>query len=136
VDPSVIQARVSGGCSVGSAIGAIAADGTVTCRPTGTQVTAFVHAATPATIPEVEPAVTLLDYPLLNGDPDAIVIVTPRVVEPGGSNLVDPHPVAVSYTTVASCPNCDAILLDKWAILNADSTVMTPGAEFNVMVVK
>jgi hypothetical protein len=136
VDPAVIQTRVNGACGAGSAIAAIAANGTVTCRPTGTLVTAFVHRASSATIPEVEPWMTLLDYPLLNGDADAIVTVTSRVVEPGGANLVDPHPIAVAYTTTDTCPGCAAELLDKWAIVNADSTVMTVDAAFNVLVVK
>jgi len=39
VNTTVIQARVTGSCAVGSAIRAIAADGTVTCQPDGNGIT-------------------------------------------------------------------------------------------------
>jgi hypothetical protein len=136
VDTAVIQRRLSGACSAGAAISAVAADGGVTCTPTGTMVAAFVHHATAASIPEAEPGVSIIDNPLTNGDPSAILTVTPRLTDPGNTNLVDQHPVAVTYITTATCPGCDPVFLNKWLITHADSTVITPGVEFNVMVVK
>jgi hypothetical protein len=136
VDTAAIQRRVSDVCGAGEAIQAIATSGAVTCAPTGPPLTAFVHRATAATIPEVEPGVSIIDNPLTNGDPDAILLVTPRVSDPGGTNVVDPHPIAVTYITTATCPGCDPVLLNKWLITHADSTVITPGAEYNVVVVK
>jgi len=136
VDPTVIQQRVSGSCNAGAAIRAVAQNGSVTCQVAGTTVTAFVHHATADTIPEVEPGVTIIDNPLTNGDPAAVLVITARVRDPGGSNLVDSHPLAVQYVTTETCPFCDPVLLDKWQIRNADSSVMTVGADFNVLVVK
>jgi hypothetical protein len=136
VDASVIQSRVSGACAAGQAISAVLANGGVTCTPVGTRITAFVHRAAPETIPEVEPGVTIIDNALTNGDPAAILVVTPRVSDPGGTNLVDGHPIAVTYITPATCPSCNAVLLDKWLITHGDGTVIPPGVEFNVLVVK
>jgi hypothetical protein len=135
VDPSVIQQRVTGSCGAGAAIGAITQNGGVTCQAAGPIVTAFVHHATADTIPEVEPGVTIIDNPLTNGDPNAVLVVTARVRDPGGSNLVDSHPLAVQYVTSATCPSCSPVLLERWQIRNADSSVMTVGADFNVLVV-
>jgi len=136
VNTAVVQQRVSGACAAGQAIAAVLSDGSVTCRPVGTPITAFVHTATADTIPEVEPGVTIIDHPLTNGDPAAILTVTRRVSDPGGANLVDPHPIAVMYVTTATCPSCNPVFLEKWLITHADSTVIPVGVAFNVLVAK
>lgn len=136
VDGDAVQRRVSGACGAGQAIAAVASNGSVTCQPAGTPVVAFIHQATAATIPESDPGITVIDNPVTNGDPAAILIVTARVSDPGGSNVVDAHPIAVTYTTIATCPFCNPAVLDKWSITNADATLMMPGAQFNVLVVK
>lgn len=138
VDPAVIQQRVTGSCAAGAAIRTIAQDGSVACQgvgPVGPVVTAFVHHATTETIPEIEPGVSIIDHPLTNGNPNAVLVVNARVRDPGGANIVDPHPLAVVYITAATCPSCSPILLNRWHISHADSTVMIPGTDFHVVVV-
>jgi len=136
VDTAAIQRRVTGACGAGEAISAVSSTGAVSCTPAGTPLLAFVHDVTAETIPEVEPEVSIIDKPATNGDPDAVLVVTPRVNDPGGANVVDPHPIAVSYVTTATCPNCDPVLLNRWMLSHADSAVMTAGVSFNVLVVK
>ena len=136
VDPAVVQQRVSGSCVSGQAIRAIGDAGQVSCENVGSRVAGFVHRADAGTIPESDPGSTVIDNPLTNGDPTAIIVVTARLRGPGSSNIVDSHPLAVIYPTAATCPSCNPAVLDKWAIMNADSTVMTVGADFDVLVVK
>ena len=136
VDPAIVQQRVSGSCTPGQAIRAIGDAGQVSCENVGSTVAAFVHRADVSTIPESDPGLTVIDNPLTNGDPNAVLVVTARLRDPGSSNIVDSHPLAVIYPTTATCPYCNAAVLDKWAIMNADSTVMTVGADFDVLVVK
>jgi len=136
VDTALIQRRVGGVCGVGQAISAIQSNGSVTCRPVGTPVTAFVHKATTETIPEAEPGVSIIDNELINGDPSAIVLVTARLTDPGATNFVDSHPIAVTYITTATCPGCDPVFLEKWLIIHGDNTVIPVGAEYNVLIVK
>ena len=60
---------------------------------------------------------TLLDNPDLNGNPTAIVFITP--VEVNGINL-NPHPICAYYNS------------KQWTVFNTDNTTMVPGAQFNV----
>ena len=65
---------------------------------------------------------TVIDNPELNGNPDAIIIVTPILVSgihgtPKGGY---PHPIAVYYIN------------QKWSILHLDNTPIQPGTQFNV----
>jgi hypothetical protein len=68
---------------------------------------------------------TLINSPLTNGKPRAVIEVTP-VVNPGGKSSVvfDRHPIGVRYYTTQH----------KWAVFNEDSAKMPAGASFNVLI--
>jgi hypothetical protein len=79
----------------------------------------FVHKATAANSPG---DYTIIDHPLTNGHPGAIIFVTPNW-NPGGVGVTyNPHPIGVGY------------LSGKWFILNEDLADMPVGAAFNVFV--
>jgi len=79
----------------------------------------FVHQATPNTIRR---NYTLIDHPLANGNPNAIVMVTQNWNPGGGNGTYNNHPVGVGYDG------------ERWAIFNEDLAPMTPQAFFNVIV--
>ena len=60
---------------------------------------------------------TILDNPDLNGNPTAIIFVTP--IEINGINL-NPHPICAYYIS------------NKWSVKNIDDAAIQPGAQFNV----
>jgi Short C-terminal domain len=84
---------------------------------------AFVHSATAENITANS---TYLDNPLINGDPDAIVYVTPNWNPEGSAGKYDNHPIGVWYDTRRK----------KWAIFNQDRAAMPKGADFNVGIIK
>ena len=65
---------------------------------------------------------TIIDHPLTNGNPNAIIIVTPNDNPGNTSGVNDPHPIGVMYSS------------GKWAIFNQDSAAMPVGASFNVII--
>jgi hypothetical protein len=80
----------------------------------------FVHTATAANILSHS---TILDYPLTNGSPNAIIIVTLNWKAGGVCGCVyDDHPIGVFYDG------------SKWRIYNEDGAAMPVGAAFNVFV--
>jgi hypothetical protein len=81
----------------------------------------FVHVATAANI---SGAATSIDHPLLNNDPNAVIIATPNWNPGGGSGVYNDHPIAVGY------------LSPKWLIVNQDIASMPAYAAFNVLVPK
>lgn len=92
----------------------------------GTSTPVFIHQATAGNITCGFSQCTLIDHPLTNGDPNAILIVTQNFsssVIAGATN--NPHPVGVQYLSASS----------KWVIYNVDLAAM-PKAAFNVLVVK
>lgn len=115
---------VEGRAIGGIAISAVAPLGTALqvngpIRVTGNKP-AFVHSATADNINGPR---TTLDNPMINGDPNAILTVTPV------SNDGDPIiavPIGVSYDGVAG----------RWRIFRADGNNMPDGAKFNVLVIK
>jgi hypothetical protein len=80
----------------------------------------FVHVVTAANILGSE---TIIDHPLTNGNPNAIILVTPNY-SPGGSCgcVFDDHPIGVKYDG------------SKWRIFNQDGWNMPVGAAFNVII--
>jgi hypothetical protein len=85
----------------------------------------FVHVASVGNI--VSTNQTIITHPLTDGDPDAILIITPanNYALAGGVN--NPHPVGVYYANASPF---------KWVIYNTDGSAMPVGAQFNVLVVK
>lgn len=65
---------------------------------------------------------TTIEHPLLSGNPNAIVIVTPNWNPVGSSGVYNNHPIGVQY----SSPN--------WTIYNQDLAAMPLGASFNVTI--
>ena len=79
----------------------------------------FVHVATAANILS---DATVIDYPLTNGNQDAIILVTPNYTPGGVSAQYNNHPIGVEYDG------------SKWWIFNQDGAAMPVGAAFNVIV--
>lgn len=67
-------------------------------------------------------ASTLLDNPVTNGNPNALVFVTARWNF--GGSVLDNHPLGVWYDTYEA----------KWAIFNEDQVPMPVGSTFNVYI--
>lgn len=82
----------------------------------------FLHKATLA---NVTGNTTLMNNPLINGNPNAVLIVT-QSWNPGGasSGVYNPTDVGVLYDAARG----------RWRIFNEDSTAMPLGAAFNVFV--
>jgi hypothetical protein len=84
---------------------------------------AFVHTATAENILY---NFTLIDHPLSNSNPNAMVLVTQNYNPGGGSGTPNDHEIGVYYRAQAK----------KWAVFNQDqATTMTEGAAFNVLVI-
>ena len=84
---------------------------------------AFVHRATFGTVVDNS---TYLDYPPINGNPDAVLLVT-WIQGSGGDAADDAHPVGVWY---------DANRGGSWAIFNQDLAPMSVGATFGVVALE
>lgn len=80
---------------------------------------AFVHRATPANTADNR---TYVDHPSTNGNPDAVLSVTPNWNPGGDAGLYVDHPARVRYDAEE----------ERWAILNRDRAPMPEGAAFNV----
>ncbi|BCX05518.1 MAG: hypothetical protein KatS3mg053_3456 [Candidatus Roseilinea sp.] len=81
----------------------------------------FVHVATSANIAGQS---THIDHPLLNGNPNAIFLVTQNWNPGGVGGTYNNNPIGVWYD----------ILQSKWAIFNQSLTNMPSGAAFSVFV--
>ncbi len=86
-----------------------------------TDSAAFVHVARPANTFGYR---TWLDHPLLNGNPDAILLATQNWNPMGLPGTYNNHPIGVRYD--------DSV--HKWALINQDQTDMPEGAAFNIYV--
>lgn len=74
----------------------------------------FIHTAAADTI---SGNYTEINHPLLNGNPDARLLVTPN-----WAGTYNPHTIGVFYTGA------------RWAIFNQDLAAMPAGATFNVLI--
>jgi len=99
----------------------------------GTKTAVFIHVVTDDPTcknNQGDQTCSIIDHPLTNNDPNAILIVTPHAIPPGGvggcCGIRFPHPVAVEYSTVSN----------KWSISSEDDSNMPRWYEFNVLVVK
>jgi hypothetical protein len=75
---------------------------------------------------------TVIDHPLLNGNPDAILFVTPNYGL-ASSGHIGPasDPYAVYYDDIDQC----GFGVGKWVVYNWAGTTLNDGQLFNVMVV-
>lgn len=81
----------------------------------------FVHRAGSGNVVDNS---TYIDAPLINGDPDAVLSVTPNWNPGGEGGTYNDHPVGVWYDANR----------EKWAIFNQDRVSMPEGAAFNVAI--
>jgi hypothetical protein len=87
-----------------------------------TDTAAFVHTATAANIFF---NYTLIDHPLTNNNPNAILLVTQNWNPGGGDGIYNDHPIGVWYSDSAK----------KWSIFIQDNLSAMPiGAAFNVLI--
>ena len=77
----------------------------LTIPPASSLGVQFVHVATAANI---DSNWTTIDHPLTNGNPNAIILVTPNWNPGGVGGTYDNHPIGVFYTA------------GKWTIFNQD----------------
>jgi hypothetical protein len=91
----------------------------------GTNKAVFIHRATAANSVS---DYTIITHPMSDGDPNAILLVTPNW-NPGGTppDVYNNHPIGVFYFGGAA---------GHWAIFNQDLTAIPLNAAFNVMIVK
>jgi hypothetical protein len=78
----------------------------------------FIHTAKAGNITSYS-HVTTINHPLLNGNPDAIISVTPRF-----KGIANNHYIGVWYEPTSA----------RWTIFNQDLAAMPVGAKFNVQV--
>jgi hypothetical protein len=125
--PNQFSIRANGGVALQSSATALEVRSgslKVTGAGIGTATPVFIHRATPATITL---HVTKIEHPLCNGDPNAILIVTPNWNPGGGAGVYDNHPIGVYYEDPPTA---------RWHIFNQDGAAMPVGAAFNILVVK
>jgi hypothetical protein len=79
----------------------------------------FVHTATAGNSTD---DYTVIDNPLTNGHPKAMVLVTSNANPGGGLGTFDSHPIGVYYTA------------GQWTILSQDHAAIPVNAAFNVLV--
>jgi hypothetical protein len=79
----------------------------------------FVHRATEENVSQNS---TYIDHPISNGNPDAILVVTPNWNPEGSPGIYNAHPIGVWYDSEAQ----------RWAVFNQDLADMPVEAAFNV----
>ena len=97
----------------------------LTIPPASSLGVQFVHVATAANIAASGVAhATVIDHPLTNGNPSAILIVTPNYNPDNVGGTYDNHPIGVWYNAGTG----------TWRIFNQDLAAMPVGAAFNVII--
>ena len=89
----------------------------------GTSTPVFIHRATPGNI---NSNYTVIDHPMTNGDPNAILIITPNWNPGGVGGTYNANPFGVYYNNASQ----------RWAIFNQNLATMIIDQAFNVLVVK
>jgi len=100
----------------------------------GTSTTVFVHQAQTGAGGNMCPALantTVINHPLTNGDPNAILIITINGGTMGSVVAPNSPEMAVSYDTNNMCG-----FGQRWLIANLSYSAIPNGTKFNVMVVK
>jgi len=125
------------GAGVGSAALAMT-NGAIRYQGAGksTATPIFIHEVTKASLCVFG---TVLDNPYINGDPNAILLVTPQSrLDPVGEFVLESLPVSVLYTGPADFYNCPA---NRWMLLkenpnNSAPPTIAEGMLYNIMAVK
>jgi spore germination protein GerM len=86
------------------------------------QVSTFIHVASAQNINVNS---TYLDIPSINGNPNAIILVTANWNPKGSRGVYNNHPIGVWYNTKK----------ERWAIFNQDRAKIPVNAAFNVCVI-
>ena len=79
-----------------------------------------------------QPSLAVIDHPLLNGDPNAIVLVTPRestTTPPSGSA----GPVSAFYLSAGGCTPAAG---NRWTLRDKSGAALINGAQYNVFIIK
>jgi hypothetical protein len=97
-----------------------------------TSTFAFIHHVTASTICGGFPSYSAINHPMLNGDPNAIMLVTPRYNAGTGSEPAASVAIAV-YQATNSCSN--GIPGNRWFI-RTPSQNLVGDSYYNVMVIK
>ncbi len=107
--------------SSSTSIPAISIDGSV--RAAGTNKFAFIHTKTSTNAYGSNG--TTIDNPLINNDPNVIIVVTHNLSATSGSTYLN-TPVGVYYDGAAG----------RWIIFTENTTAITNGIAFNVIAIK
>jgi hypothetical protein len=95
---------------------------------------AFIHQAAPCGPGPFDGARTAINHPLANGDPNAVLLVTPNYGNGSGAGPVPRNPVAVYYEDSGGggCPT------GRWVIYDVTTSPLpfTDTMRFNVMIIK
>ena len=116
---AAVYARSQSGPALQINRGHIKVDGAGLNTPTP----AFIHSVTSSNRTGKHNGITVIDHPLCNGDPDAILIVTPRMTF---GEQVPHEPIAVMYGYPAG----------RWSIFNMDDDDLRVGLKYNILVIK
>ena len=79
-----------------------------------------------------QPSIAVIDHPMLNNDPNAIVLVTPReatTTPPSGS----PGPVSAFFLATGGCSPAAGV---KWTLRDKSGSALVNGAQYNVFIIK
>ena len=88
---------------------------------TNSQTTAFIHLAVPSSILA---NYTIITNSICDGDPNALLLVTPTISPHGGSAPYNNHPIGVWYNG------------SHWTIFEEDSAVFVANTAYNVLIIK
>jgi hypothetical protein len=106
----------------------------------GSGTTAFILEANTSggTICSGASSIVVIDNPLLNGDENAIVLVTPRENATTSVAGVGPLLSAGPYNAffVRTSGACGAAAVNHWAVRDASGTALPGHAQFNVLIIK
>jgi hypothetical protein len=84
-----------------------------------------------------QPSFVVIDHPMLNGDPNALVLVTPRERTPTSLGTLAPNgspgPIAAVYLAAGSC-SPDAA--NHWAIRDKTGSSLVNLSQFSVFIIK
>ncbi|HMS55027.1 MAG TPA: hypothetical protein PKA27_06465 [Fimbriimonadaceae bacterium] len=121
--PSGVGLSTGSGTSSGTALHIRNGGLSVTNAGINTSTFVFTHRASASTIIG---NFTIIDNPFTNGDPNAILIITPNWNPQNTGGTYNNHATGVYYYPPSQ----------KWTIFNQDGISMPAGAAFNVLVIK